>query len=49
MRSKTDIPVAAKWSFPEKDGPNPSYIADDRGAASVDHIYGQNLVAGECP
>ena len=47
MRSKTDIPMSAMWSFAEKDGPNPTYIADDRGAASVAHIYGQNLVAAE--
>ena len=47
MRSRTDIPMAAMWVFPEKDGPNPTYIADVRGAASVAHIYGQNLVAAE--
>ncbi len=47
MRSKTDIPMAAMWAFAEKDGPNPTYVADDLGAASVAHIYGQNLVAAE--
>jgi hypothetical protein len=47
MRSKTDIPMAAMWAFAEKDGPNPTYVADDRGAASVAHIYGQNLAAAE--
>ncbi len=47
MRSKTDIPMSAMWSFAEKDGPNPTYVADVRGAASVAHIYGQNLVAAE--
>ncbi len=47
MRSRADIPMAAMWAFAEKDGPNPTYVADDRGAASVAHIYGQNLVAAE--
>ena len=47
MRSRTDIPMAAMWAFSEKDGPNPTYVADDRGAASVAHIYGQNLAAAE--
>ena len=47
MRSRTDIPMAAMWAFAEKDGPNPTYVADDRGAASVAHIYGQNLAAAE--
>lgn len=47
MRSHTDIPMAAMWTFGQKVGPNPSYIADIKGAASVAHIYGQNLVAAE--
>jgi len=47
MRSHTDIPMAALWTFPQGGTPNPSYIADMRGAASVAHIYGQNLVAAE--
>ncbi|WJS99671.1 glycosyl hydrolase [Novosphingobium humi] len=47
MRSHADIPMAALWTFAQKDGPNPSYLADMKGAASVAHIYGQNLVAAE--
>ena len=47
MRSHTDIPMAALWTYPQGGTPNPSYIADMRGAASVAHIYGQNLVAAE--
>ncbi len=47
MRHATDIPMAALWTFPQGGQPNPSYIADMRGAASVAHIYGQNLVAAE--
>jgi hypothetical protein len=47
MRMHTDVPMAALWTFPQGSPPNPSYIADMRGAASVAHIYGQNLVAAE--
>lgn len=47
MRSHTDIPMSALWTYPQGTAPNPSYIADMRGAASVAHIYGQNLVAAE--
>ncbi len=47
MRSHTDVPMAALWTYPQGSPPNPSYIADMRGAASVAHIYGQNIVAAE--
>ena len=47
MRSHTDIPMSALWTYPQGSAPNPSYLADMRGAASVAHIYGQNLVAAE--
>jgi len=47
MRSHTDVPMSALWTYPQGAAPNPSYIADMRGAASVAHIYGQNLVAAE--
>ncbi len=47
MRKATDVPMAALWTFTQKDGPNPSFLADMKGAASVAHIYGQNLVAAE--
>ncbi|MHB1023418.1 MAG: glycosyl hydrolase [Acidobacteriaceae bacterium] len=47
MRSKTDIPMGAMWTYSERSGPKPSYVADLRGAASVAHIYGQNLVGAE--
>lgn len=46
MRSHTDIPMAAMWTFREE-GPRQTLIADMRGAASVAHLYGQNLVAAE--
>ncbi len=47
MRSKMDIPMGALWDFPGKEDPGPSYVADIRGAASIAHIYGQNLVGAE--
>ena len=47
MRKATDVPMSALWTFTQNDGPNPSYLADMKGAASVAHIYGQNLVAAE--
>ncbi|MEO0033600.1 MAG: hypothetical protein RIS94_3358, partial [Pseudomonadota bacterium] len=47
MRSHADVPMSALWTYGRKTGPNPSYVADMKGAASVAHIYGQNLVAAE--
>ena len=47
MRSHADIPMAAMWTHSRKDGPKLTYLADIKGAASVAHIYGQNLVAAE--
>ncbi|WP_026354990.1 glycosyl hydrolase [Massilia niastensis] len=47
MRSHADVPMAAMWTYRPEHGPNPTAIADMRGAASVSHIYGQNLVAAE--
>ncbi|WBS04954.1 glycosyl hydrolase [Pseudoduganella sp. SL102] len=47
MRRHADIPMAAMWTYRPDLGPNPTAIADMRGAASVSHIYGQNLVAAE--
>ena len=48
MRRHADIPMAAMWTYPaEEIGPDPSIWGDIRGAASVAHVYGQNLVAAE--
>jgi hypothetical protein len=47
MRSHADIPMAAMWTYRADLGPNPTAIADMRGAASVSHLYGRNLVAAE--
>jgi hypothetical protein len=47
MRSKTDVPMGAMWTYAGSPGPEVDYVADLRGAASVAHIYGQNLVGAE--
>ena len=47
MRSKTDVPMGAMWTWADSPGPDIDYISDLRGAASVAHIYGQNLVGAE--
>ncbi len=47
MRRFTDVPMAAMWTHTREQGPRPTYLADIKGAASVAHIYGQNLVAAE--
>lgn len=47
MRSKTDVPMGAMWTWAGQPGPDFDYISDLRGAASVAHIYGQNIVGAE--
>ncbi|MCS0630217.1 glycosyl hydrolase [Telluria mixta] len=47
MRSHADFPMAAMWTFDRAAGPQASYLADIKGAASVAHVYGQNIVAAE--
>lgn len=47
MRRSADIPMGAMWTFLPDEKAQSTYIADLRGAASVAHIYGQNLVGAE--
>jgi hypothetical protein len=47
MRSHTDVPMAAMWTFGRGAAPRPTLIGDMKGAASVAHIYGQNVVSAE--
>lgn len=47
LRRHTDVPMAAMWTFPHGGEPRPTLVGDIRGAASVAHIYGQNIVAAE--
>ncbi|MBN9661654.1 MAG: glycoside hydrolase [Acidobacteria bacterium] len=48
MRQYTDVPMAAMWPGGSRGpGIRPTFIGDDRGAASVAHIYGRPFVAAE--
>lgn len=47
MRSHADVPMSALWSYSRDEGPRAAQVADVKGAASVAHLYGQNLVASE--
>ena len=47
MRRHADVPMAAMWTYPREGRPMATYLADVRGAASVAHVYGQNLAAAE--
>mgnify|MGYP003582489415 CR=1 FL=1 len=46
-RRHADIPMGALWTYGDETGPRPANIIDMRGAASVAHLYGQNLVGTE--
>ncbi|WP_230983862.1 glycosyl hydrolase [Caulobacter rhizosphaerae] len=47
MRRYADVPMGAQWTFGRDAKPQPHHEADMRGAASVAHVYGQNIVAAE--
>ncbi|WP_327195186.1 glycosyl hydrolase [Sphingomonas sp. LH128] len=47
MRRYADVPMAAMWTHNREVGPRATYLADIKGAASVAHLYGQNIVAAE--
>lgn len=47
MRAHADVPMAAMWAFNRGGAPRPTLLGDIKGAASVAHIYGQNVVAAE--
>lgn len=48
MRRYTDMPAGAMWmSYPFDKDPLPTFVGDVYGAASVAHLYGQNLAAAE--
>jgi hypothetical protein len=46
MRSHADVPMAALWTWGDET-PRSTLIGDMKGAASVAHVYGQNIVAAE--
>ena len=47
MRSHADFPMAAMWAVPRGTRPRANFLADMKGAASVAHLYGQNIAAAE--
>jgi hypothetical protein len=47
MRAHADVPMAALWTYNRGAAPRPTLIGDMKGAASVAHIYGQNIVSAE--
>ena len=47
MRQYARVPMGAMWTYGKLREPFPTYVADLRGAASIAHIYGQNIVAAE--
>ena len=47
MRSHTDIPMGAMWTFDPEKGPRPTYVADLKGASSVAHVYGREWTGSE--
>ena len=47
MRRSADVPMGAMWTYLPDESPTPTYIVDLRGAASIAHIYGQNVVGAE--
>lgn len=47
MRHYADVPMSALWTFPAGGKPRFGLLGDMKGAASVAHFYGQNLVAAE--
>lgn len=47
MRRHTDVPMAALWTWNRGEKPRATLLGDMKGAASVAHVYGQNIVAAE--
>jgi alpha-L-rhamnosidase len=47
MRQFTDVPMAAFWTYSDRGGRRPVFLADMKGASSVAHVYGKKYVAAE--
>ena len=48
MRSHADVPMGAMWLFDAGTGrPEPTYLADLKGASSVAHVYGKPFTGAE--
>ena len=47
MRSHADVPMGAMWTFDAERGPQPTHVADLKGASSVAHVHGKSWVGAE--
>lgn len=47
MRGPADVPMGAMWTFDPADGPQPTYVADLKGASSVAHVNGRTWTGAE--
>ena len=47
MRSAADVPMGAMWLFDAGGRPDPTYVADLKGAASVAHVHGKPFTGAE--
>jgi hypothetical protein len=48
MRARADVPMGAMWVFEAGTGrPNPTYVADVKGASSVAHVHGKPFTGAE--
>jgi len=47
MRAHADVPMGAMWTFDPEAGPEPTYVADLKGASSVAHVYGRAWTGAE--
>lgn len=47
MRAHADVPMGAMWTLEPGATPNPTYVADIKGAASVANLYGKAAVGAE--
>nr|WP_301952397.1 MULTISPECIES: glycosyl hydrolase [unclassified Rathayibacter] len=47
MRRHADVPRGAMWVFDAGDEPDPTFVADLRGASSVAHVWGRSHTGAE--
>lgn len=47
MRRYADIPMGALWAWTDESRVRPTLLGDMKGASSVGHFYGKNIVAAE--
>src|SRR6185369_16972047 len=47
MRTAADVPMGAMWLFDAGGRPDPTYVSDLKGAASVAHVHGKPFTGAE--